>query len=96
MMVHDTKKNSQYVQMMFSLFHPLCIGIKSYLAGDTEEKSRISLTFCVVGSHPAQIYLIKDCEVELTLYLHFVLDFLYLMYSTPLNAVLCSAFWSPC
>ena len=65
--------------MMFSLFHPLCIGIKSYLAGDTEEKSRISLTFCVVGSHPVQIYLVTDCEVELytTLYLHFVLDFLF-------------------
>ena len=71
MMVHDTKKKLQYVQMMFSLFHPLCIGIKSYLAGDTEEKRRISLTFCVVGSHPAQIYLVKDYEVELTLYLHF-------------------------
>ena len=37
----------------------------SYLARGTEEKSRISLTFCVVGSHPAQIYLVIDCEVEL-------------------------------
>ena len=81
--------------MMFSLFHPLC---RPYLAGDTEEISRISFTFCVVGgSHPAQIYLVIDCEVELytTVYLHFVLDFLFLMYSTPLDAVLCSAFWSP-
>ena len=82
--------------MMLSRFHPLCVDIKSYLAGDTEEKRRIILTFCVVvGSHPAQIYLVKDCEVELTVFalLHFVMD---LMYSTPLDAVLCSAFWSPC
>ena len=71
MMVHDTKKKfaicSNDVQSVSSIvYRHQVIFSRRY-----RRKMQISLTFCVVGSHPAQIYLVKDCEVELTLYLHF-------------------------
>ena len=76
MMVHDTKKN-RIVQVMFSLFHPLCRHQVIFSRRYRRKKQDQPYLLCCGGSHPAQIYHVIDCEVELytTLYLHFVLDF---------------------
>ena len=76
MMVHDPKKFIfvQYVQMMFSLFHPLCRHQVIFSRRYRRKKQDQPYLLCCGGSHPAQIYLVIECEVELytTLYFHLI------------------------